>query len=99
MRIFRTTLKGRRPRHPRPEGTVLMRSVDNEQAVRQPIKGGHDFRADARPYGNFVNRSPIDGMERLFSFRRLDPQDLNIVAGQTLGSTLARYYLQRRKTW
>ncbi|MGB7541155.1 MAG: EAL domain-containing protein, partial [Burkholderiales bacterium] len=80
----------------RPDGTVLARSPDFEEFSQRPLPPGHDYVADTREIGSHISVGSTDGVERLFSFRRLKDYSLIAVVAQSIDTVLADYYQQRR---
>ena len=79
----------------RPDGTILARSggLDRTREVRL-------HRLDGCRRGRTVERrvpraEPVDGVERFFSYRKLQNYPLTIYVGQGVETVLAPYYRQR----
>ena len=53
-------------------------------------------RRDGPPSGEFRTASQVDGVERFFSYRKLQNYPLTIYIGQGVDTVLAPYYRQRR---
>jgi len=79
------------------DGTVLVRSHDYEQILRRPPSPASiaPFAADGES-GHFVHRAFFDGIERLFSYRKLPAYPLIAISAQSMDAVLGPYYEQRR---
>jgi diguanylate cyclase (GGDEF)-like protein/PAS domain S-box-containing protein len=78
------------------DGSVVARSADFESLLGGPRPEWQHLEEFAAPTGSYMRRAPSDGVERIFSYRKLAGYPLIAVAGQELEGALARYYEQRR---
>jgi len=81
----------------RSDGIVLVRSASGRHsapAPARPIPDPPELSAGSDA-GSFVRRSPLDGIERLHSFRRLTEPGVTVIAAQSLDAALAGYRAQR----
>ncbi|HZR68226.1 MAG TPA: PAS domain S-box protein [Burkholderiales bacterium] len=78
------------------DGTVVARSTDFESLLGGPRPKWQELDESGPATGSLIRRSPRDGVERIYSYRRMVGYPLVVVAGQELQGTLARYYEQRR---
>jgi diguanylate cyclase (GGDEF)-like protein/PAS domain S-box-containing protein len=87
-----------------PSGLVGIRRLDNTPLIRWPEIGALQNRplpeipsiAAAAGAGNEIRRGSLDGVERIFSFRRIPDFPLYAVVGQSLDGVLAQSGKERR---
>ncbi len=77
------------------EGTVLARSKNLSPAQRAQTSRWYSFQRDTREVGHFTRISTVDGIERVFSFRRMPELGLVAVVGRSLAAALAKYRSER----
>jgi signal transduction histidine kinase len=80
----------------RPDGTILARSGGLDRTREMKLAGWTGVADDGPASGEFRAPSQIDGVERFFSYRRLQNYPLTIYVGQGVDTVLAPYYRQRR---
>lgn len=73
-------------------GTILVRSPPDPRVPGLSLAGTAILRqfSDA-PFGSFEARSPIDGLERLYSFHRIGGLPMIVVVAQTLDGVYAEW--------
>jgi signal transduction histidine kinase len=71
-------------------GPVIARYPESKSAIGKPLANKEPFRdlLAASPTGTFTDRSPIDGVERIVSYRAIDPYPLVIAAGVSTATLL-----------
>ena len=79
----------------RPDGTILARSGGLDRTREIKLAGWTGIAEDAPASGEFRAASQVDGVERFFSYRRLQNYPLTIYVGQGVETVLAPYYRQR----
>ena len=79
----------------RPDGTILARSGGVERTREMKLVGWTGIADNGPPSGEFRAPSQIDGVERFFSYRKLQNYPLTIYVGQGVETVLAPYYRQR----
>jgi diguanylate cyclase (GGDEF)-like protein/PAS domain S-box-containing protein len=87
-----------------PNGLVGIRRLDNTSLMRWPEIGAPQNKplpevpsiASAAGAGNEIRKGSLDGVERIFSFRRIPDFPLYAVVGQSLEGVLAEYTKERR---
>ena len=80
----------------RPDGTILARSGGLDRTRELKLERWTGIAEDGPPSGEFRAPSQIDGVERYFSYRKLQNYPLTIYVGQGVETVLAPYYRQRR---
>ena len=78
------------------DDTVLVSSRHDNIAPQKklaPIPGIADGAANT---GSYVRRSRIDGIERIFTYRRIQNFPLFVIVGQSVDAVFGRFYEQRR---
>ncbi|XHO07863.1 hypothetical protein ACEQUB_p01110 (plasmid) [Ralstonia syzygii] len=82
----------------RTDGTLLMRRPYNERLIGSSLSGNPAFqmRKDA-PAGTFIATGAIDGMERLFSYRRIGDYPLILSVGLATEDIYAEWH--QRAWW
>lgn len=78
-------------------GEVLARLPNPEWALGMTIQDSPALRPDAAHAGTFTKAAQIDGVERLFAWRRLTGQDLVITMGYPMQVVLQPYRQQRSR--
>jgi len=87
-------------------GLVALRRLDDTLLLRWPDVGqaragralhAIPARVLAAGFGSEIRPGALDGVERIFSFRRIQDLPLYVSVGQSLESVLADYREQRRK--
>lgn len=79
------------------DGVVRASASQDESPDLRSIEGSPLFRAAmAQREGTLVARSPIDGIERHWAFRRLDPHGLIVFSGMGSTDVMAAYDELRR---
>jgi diguanylate cyclase (GGDEF)-like protein/PAS domain S-box-containing protein len=78
------------------DGTVMARSRDLETLLGGPRPDWQYLNEKLEASGSYLRRASRDGVERIFSYRKLPRYPLVVVVGQDLERTLARYYGQRQ---
>ena len=79
----------------RADGTILARTGGLERTREVTLAGWAGLDADSPPSGNFIAASRVDGIERFFSYRRLQNYPLTVYVGQEVSAVLAPYYADR----
>jgi signal transduction histidine kinase len=79
----------------RGDGTILARSGGLERTRDMKLVGWTGVADDGPPSGEFLGASQVDGIERFFSYRKLQNYPLTIYVGQGVDTVLAPYYRQR----
>ena len=79
----------------RPDGTILARSGGLDRTREIKLAGWAGIADDGPPSGEFRAPGQVDGIERFFSYRRLQNYPLTIYVGQGVETVLAPYYRQR----
>ena len=79
----------------RGDGTILARSGGVERTRDMKLAGWTGIADDGPPSGEFRTASQVDGIERFFSYRKLQNYPLTIYVGQGVNTVLAPYYRQR----
>ncbi|HET7197918.1 MAG TPA: PAS domain S-box protein, partial [Burkholderiales bacterium] len=79
----------------RPTGEVVVSSNPYELVAHRPFPVIAHAPGDPLQ-GSYVRRADTDGIERLFTYRRIPEHDLVVVVGRSLDEILAPYYEQRR---
>lgn len=80
----------------RGDGTILARSGGLDRTRDMRLPGWVGIAEDAPMSGEFRAPSQVDGVERFFSYRKLQNYPLTIYVGQGVDTALAPYYRQRR---
>ena len=80
----------------RTTGEILARAPHPEQALGKSLSGRTFLTADAPETGSMTAVSQTDAIERIFSWRQLKEFGLVVSIGQSVETTLAPYYLQRK---
>jgi signal transduction histidine kinase len=79
----------------RGDGTILARSGGLDRTRDLKLVGWAGIPDDAPASGEFRAASQVDGVERFFSYRKLQQYPLTIYVGQGVRTVLAPYYRQR----
>jgi signal transduction histidine kinase len=79
----------------RGDGTILARSGGLDRTRDMKLAGWVGIPDDAPASGEFRAASQVDGVERFFSYRKLQNYPLTIYVGQGVEIVLAPYYRQR----
>ncbi len=79
----------------RADGAILARTGDLANASEVSLAGLPGLGDDAPAAGEFWAPGKVDGVERLFSYRRLQNYALTVFVGQGIDAALAPYYRQR----
>ena len=79
----------------RPDGTILARSGGLERTREMRLAGWTGIADDGPASGEFRAPSRVDGVERFFSYRKLQNYPLTIYIGQGVEAVLAPYYRDR----
>jgi signal transduction histidine kinase len=71
-------------------GPVIARYPDSKDAIGKPLANEEPLRGmlAAVPAGTFADRSSIDGVERIVSYRALDPYPLVVTVGVSTATLL-----------
>jgi len=80
----------------RGSGEILARSPDLQQVLGVRLSGRPFLATDTGRAGNYWDKAQTDGIERIFSWRRVDGFDLVVIVGDAVDGVLAPYYKQRR---
>jgi len=81
----------------RPGGEILSRYPDPEDALGRTITEAPYLSQFSPAHGFFTKVAQIDGMERMYTWRKLEPQPLVVVVGFGMGRILAPYWPQRTR--
>lgn len=79
----------------RADGTVLARSGGLEEVLDASLSGAPGLAPGDPVAGEYRARGRLDGIERLFSYRRLQDYGLTVYVGQSMDAALAPFYRQR----
>jgi len=79
----------------RADGQILARSHDLVRTSAVSLTDIPGLGADAAPAGSYRRSARTDGVERLYSYRKIPGYPLTIYVGQALGTVLAPYRTQR----
>lgn len=79
----------------RTDGRVLARNTQFERSVTISIADAAAFRPGAGAGGEFQWVSKLDGIERFYTYRRVDAYPLLLLVGQKVEGVLAPYHRQR----
>jgi signal transduction histidine kinase len=79
----------------RNDGQVLARSADFEKVVRYPLAAWPAIAQRRVTAGEFVARGAVDGVERYFSYRKLDDYGIAVLVGHSVSAVMAPYVKQR----
>lgn len=81
----------------RTEGTIVMRRPYDDAAIGRDISGSASFAPLLHgTHGTFVGVAAVDGVRRLYSYRRTPEFPLVIVVGRAMSDVLAPWY---RRVW
>lgn len=81
------------------DGIIRARAplANERQAIGTSIAGFElERQSRVSPEGTYRTESGIDGIERLFAFRRLDDLGLMVAVGQRVDAAFSEYYEQRQ---
>jgi len=78
------------------DNTLLLRWPDFETVGQRPLLPIPQSSATEADFGSFIRIGALDGIERIFSFRRIRDFPLYAVVGQSLDSIYAD---SRKETW
>ena len=76
------------------DGIMLSRYPDPELAMGRAIKNAPYVGELTKQTGLFTRRSPIDGIERIMAWRKLNRYGLVVVAGYSLSEVFSEYQKQ-----
>lgn len=79
----------------RNDGQVLARSADFERVVRYPLAAWPAIARQRVVAGEFVASSGVDGVERYFSYRKLEDYGIAVLVGHSVSAVAAPYVKQR----
>ena len=79
----------------RDDGQVLARSADFEKVVMQPLSAWPAIARQGHTAGEFVARGGVDGVERYFSYRKLEDYGIAVLVGHSVSAVMAPYLKQR----
>jgi signal transduction histidine kinase len=79
----------------RADGTILAHSGGLEKAAEVSLAGSPGLAPGEPASGKYRSRGRVDGVERLFSYRRLQDYRLTVYVGQSMDAALAPFYRQR----
>ncbi|GAB3541558.1 hypothetical protein GCM10027343_12210 [Noviherbaspirillum agri] len=80
----------------RSTGEILAPPFKPHQQPGMRLTGRPFLAADSGNAGNYRDKAQTDGIERIFSWRRVDGFDLVVVVADAVEGVLAPYYKQRR---
>jgi len=78
----------------RDDGQILARSADFEKVVASPLAAWPAIARRMPEAGEFVDGG-VDGVERYFSYRKLEDYGLAVLVGQRVGTVMAPFVKQR----
>lgn len=78
----------------RNDGQVLARSADFERVVKHPLAAWPAIAQQGSSAGEFVARG-VDGVERYFSYRKLEDYGIAVLVGHSVSTVMAPYVKQR----
>jgi diguanylate cyclase (GGDEF)-like protein len=77
----------------RTDGTIIVRRPDDRQVTGRDISKTEFFQnLLAKDEGSFVASSPLDGVERLYSFRRIPQLPLTVLAAESTADIYAGWW-------
>lgn len=79
----------------RADGTVLARTGGLAKVAGFSLAGSPALADTAAPAGEFRGPAQVDGVERLFSYRKLPDYPLTVFVAQGMDAALAAYYRHR----
>jgi signal transduction histidine kinase len=79
----------------RNDGQVLARSADFEKVVKYPLAAWPAIAQQRIRSGEFVARGGVDGVERYFSYRKLEDYGIAVLVGHSVSAVAAPYVKQR----
>lgn len=79
----------------RNDGQILARSADFEKVVRYPLAAWPAIARRRINSGEFVARGGADGVERYFSYRKLEDYGIAVLVGHSVSAVTAPYVKQR----
>ena len=79
----------------RADGQLLARTGDLGRAAGVSVAGAAGLGGDDPPAGDFRRRARVDGVDRFYSYRKLQSYPLTVFVGQAFDTVLAPYYRQR----
>ena len=78
------------------DDTVLVSSRHDNIAPQKKLAPIPRIADGAANTGSYVRRSRIDGIERIFTYRRIQNFPLFVIVGQSVDAVLGHFYEQRR---
>ena len=79
----------------RSDGQILAYSRDLAKATAISAASAPGVRPDSPPAGDYRRASAVDGVERLFSYRKVTGYPMVVIVGQDVKTILAPYHRQR----
>lgn len=79
----------------RADGRVLARNAELERSLAISLAEFPAFQPGAHANGDFRRLGKLDGVERFYSYRRVDGYPLLLIVGEAVEGVLAPYYRQR----